>query len=184
MSSLPTLRALFINEIKDLHHAETQLTKALPKMVKAASAPALKADISAHLEETRGHVQRLVEALKILGLPAKGKVCHAMKGLVEEAAEAVSATGPDAVRDAALIGSAQRVEHYEMAAYGTARAFAVALGETRIAELLQATLDEEGAANQKLTDLSRKVNAAALATEKSGATKPAKSTKPAKRAKR
>ena len=184
MSSLPTLRALLINEIKDLHHAETQLTKALPKMVKAASNPALKADISAHLEETRGHVKRLVEALKILELPAKGKVCHAMKGLVEEAAEAVSATGPDAVRDAALIGSAQRVEHYEMAAYGTARAFAVALGETQIAELLQATLDEERAANQKLTDLSRKVNAAALATEKSGATKSAKSNKPAKRTKR
>lgn len=165
MSSLPTLRALLIDEIKDLHHAETQLTKAIPKMVKAAADPALKAGLTAHLQETVGHVDRLVEVLKILDLPAKGKLCHAMKGLVEEAAEAIAATGPSAVRDAALIGAAQRVEHYEMAGYGTARSFAVSLGETRVAELLQATLDEEGQANKNLTALSRAINATALAVD-------------------
>ncbi|MBC8039009.1 MAG: ferritin-like domain-containing protein [Opitutaceae bacterium] len=161
-SALPSLRALLIDEIKDLHSAETQLTKALPKMIKAATHPELKTSLAEHLVETRGHVSRLVEALHLLDLPPKGKTCHAMKGLVEEAAEAISITAPSAVRDAALIGAAQRVEHYEMAGYGTARAFAVALEENSIASLLTATLDEEGAANEKLTLISIDVNAAAL----------------------
>lgn len=163
MASVPTLHALVIDEIKDLYHAESQLIKALPKMVKAAANGDLKAGFAAHLAQTRTHVARLGRALKILGLPPKGKTCHAMLGLVEEAGEAIKTKGPAAVRDAALIGAAQRVEHYEIAGYGTARAFAQALGENQVAELLQETLDEEGETNKRLTEISETVNADALA---------------------
>jgi ferritin-like metal-binding protein YciE len=162
MSTIPTLHALLIDEIKDLYHAENQLLKALPKMAKAATNSELKAGFNSHLKQTRGHVTRLAQAMKILGLPVKGKPCHAMMGLVEEGAEAIATKGPAAVRDAALIGAAQRVEHYEMAGYGTARAFAHTLGETRVAELLQATLDEEGDTNKALTKISVTVNSDAL----------------------
>lgn len=161
MSATPTLHSLLIDELKDLFYAEKHLLKALPKMAKAATNPELKAGFTAHLAETRKQVARLTEALKILGLPAKGKVCHAMLGLIEEGAEAIDLKGPAAVRDAALISSAQRVEHYEMAGYGTARAFAHAVGENRVAGLLQETLDEEGDTNKKLTAISETVNAAA-----------------------
>lgn len=163
MSSVPTLHALLIDELKDLYNAENQLIKALPKMARAASSAELKAGFTAHLTQTREHVRRLTQGLKQLGLPAKGKPCHAMKGLVEEGAEAIGLKGPGAVRDAALIGAAQRIEHYEMAGYGTARAFAEALGESQVAKLLQATLDEEGETNQQLTEIAAKVNANALA---------------------
>lgn len=162
MSSILTLHALLIDELKDLFHAENQLLKALPKMSKAATNPELKAGFTGHLTQTRGHVTRLAQALKILGLPAKGKPCHAMLGLVAEGGEAIELKGPAAVRDAALIGAAQRVEHYEMAGYGTARAFAQALGEKDVAALLAATLEEEGGTNQKLTKISGTVNADAL----------------------
>lgn len=163
MSSIPTLHALLIDEVKDLFFAENHLIKALPKMAKAATNFDLKAGFTGHLAETRGHVARLTRALKILGQPAKGKTCHAMLGLIKEGAEAIATKGPAAVRDAALIGAAQRVEHYEMAGYGTARAFAQALGENQVADLLQATLDEEHATNEKLTKISLAVNADALA---------------------
>lgn len=161
MSSVPTLHALLIDELKDLFFAECHLVKALPKMAKAATHPALKAGITGHLAETREHVTRLTRAFKTLGLPAKGKTCHAMLGLIEEGGEAIKLKAPPAVRDAALIGAAQRVEHYEMAGYGTAREFARALGENSIVDLLQATLDEEGDTNKKLTDISLTVNAEA-----------------------
>lgn len=163
MSSIPTLHALLIDELRDLFHAENQLIKALPKMAKAAQSPALKSAFNGHLAETRTHVKRLGQALEVLGLPAKGKPCHAMLGLVEEGAEAIAMKGPAAVRDAALIGAAQRVEHYEIAGYGTARAFAHALGQREVTALLGQTLDEEGDANKKLTQISVAVNAAALA---------------------
>jgi len=163
MSSTPTLHALMIDELKDLFHAEKQLLKALPKMAKVAGNTDLKAGLTGHLAQTRVHVTRLTRALKILGLPPKGKTCHAMLGLVEEGAEAIALKAPTSVRDAALIGAAQRVEHYEMAGYGTARAFAQALGENQVADLLQATLDEEGETNRKLTDISDTVNMSALA---------------------
>lgn len=162
-SSIPTLHALFIDELKDLYHAENQLIKALPKMVKAATNADLKEVFSAHLEQTHQHVERLAQALKILDVPVKGKTCHAMMGLLEEGAEAIESKGPAAVRDAALIGAAQRVEHYEMAGYGTARAFAQLLGKNQIVDLLQATLDEEGDANRQLTEISDVVNAEAFA---------------------
>jgi len=163
MSSIPSFQALLIEELKDLYYAENQLIKALPKMIEAASNPDLKAGFTSHLEETRVHVTRLAEALKILGLPAKGKTCHAMLGLIEEGAGAIETKGPAEIRDAGLIGAAQRIEHYEIAGYGTARAFAQALGEEEVVKLLQATLDEEGAANEKLTEISETVNAEALA---------------------
>lgn len=163
MSSVPTLHALLIEEIKDLFFAENQLVKALPKMARAASNAQLKAGFTEHLAQTRTHVKRLGKALNVLGRPARGKTCHAMLGLVKEGAEAIELKGPAAVRDAALIGAAQRVEHYEMAGYGTARAFAQALGENVVVELLQTTLDEEGETNKKLTEFSAAVNSDALA---------------------
>jgi ferritin-like metal-binding protein YciE len=165
MSSIATFHALLVDELRDLYHAENQLVKALPKMAKAASDPALKAAFTGHLAETKGHVERLAQAFRILGVPVKGKICHAMEGLVEEGAEAIGTRAPSAVRDASLIGAAQRVEHYEMAAYGTAKAFAVALNRGKVADLLQATLDEEGAANEKLTAISVTVNIDALHAE-------------------
>ena len=158
MPTIATLRDLLVEELRDLHNAETQLVKALPKMAKAAANEELKEGFQAHLEETRGHVDRLDRALKLLGATGKGKTCHAMKGLVEEGAEAIEADAPDAIRDAQLIGAAQRVEHYEIAAYGTARSFAETLGETKIANLLQDTLDEEGETDKKLTALAQTVN--------------------------
>lgn len=163
MSSVLTFHALLIDELQDLLFAENHLVKALPKMAKAATNSALKAGFTSHLAESRRHVTRLAQALKLLGLPPKGKTCHAMLGLIEEGGEAIKITGPASVRDAALIGAAQRMEHYEIAGYGTARAFAEALGESRVAGLLQQTLDEEGDTNKKLTEISFTVNADALA---------------------
>jgi len=165
MSSITTLHDLLVDELKDLYHAENQLVKALPKMAKASSDPELKTAFTGHLAETKGHVERLAQALKILGAPVKGKTCHAMIGLVEEGGEAIEAKAPAAIRDANLIGAAQRVEHYEMAAYGTAKAFARALNEGKVVALLQATLDEEAAANEKLTEISGTVNVDALHAE-------------------
>jgi ferritin-like metal-binding protein YciE len=162
MSSLPNLRALLIDELRDLYFAEHLLVKALPKMARAATDPDLKAAFTGHLKQTRGHVERLSRAMGILETRVKGKTCHAMEGLVKEGGEAIEADGPDEIRDANLIGAAQRVEHYEMAAYGAARAFAKALDEKDVVALLQATLDEEGAANKKLTKIAGSVNSAAL----------------------
>jgi ferritin-like metal-binding protein YciE len=158
MPAINSLRELLVDELRDLYNAENQLIKALPKMAKAASHDDLKEGFQEHLEQTRGHVDRLDRCFKLLGEKAKGKTCHAMQGLVEEGKEAIEEEAPDAVRDAMLIGAAQRVEHYEMAAYGTARAFAETLGETKVASLLQETLDEEGDTNKKLTALSETIN--------------------------
>ena len=158
MPALKSLRELLVDELRDLHNAENQLIKALPRMAKAASHEELKEGFQEHLEQTRDHVDRLDRCFKILGMAAKGKTCHAMKGLVEEGKEAIEEEGPDAIRDAKLIGAAQRVEHYEIAAYGTARAFAQTLGETKIADLLQTTLDEEGETDKKLTAIAEMVN--------------------------
>lgn len=161
--SSDSLRELLIEELKDIYHAENQLVKALPKMAKAAQNPELKAGFLEHLDQTKGHVIRLEQVFKLLDEPAKGKLCHAMKGLVEEGAEAIKENDPSPVRDAQLIGAAQRVEHYEIAAYGTVRAFAKALGEDEAVRILNETLVEEGATDKKLTTLSGKVNAEALA---------------------
>lgn len=163
MSELTSLKDLLIDELKDLYSAETQLIKALPKMAEAASNEELKAGFTEHLEQTREHVTRLEEALKLLGDTPKGKTCKAMEGLVKEGDEAIETEAPDAIRDANLIGAAQRVEHYEIAAYGTAHAFADKLGLEDVAELLRTTLDEESETNTKLTELSDTVNDEAIA---------------------
>ncbi|CAM2935689.1 ferritin-like domain-containing protein [Rariglobus hedericola] len=161
--STESLKELLIDEIKDLYHAEKQLVKALPKMAKAAQDENLKAGLTAHLEETKEHVARLEEIFKLLDEPAKAKVCPAMKGLIEEGSEALEEKEKSAVRDAQIIGSAQRIEHYEIAAYGTVRALARTLGENEVAKILQTTLDEEGAADKKLTAVAAVVNKTALA---------------------
>jgi ferritin-like metal-binding protein YciE len=158
MPAMNSLRDLLIDELRDLHNAENQLVKALPKMAKAASHEDLKEGFSEHLEQTRGHIDRLEQCFKLLGQKARGKTCHAMQGLVEEGKEAIEEDAPDSIRDAKLIGAAQRVEHYEIAAYGTARAFAETIGESKVADLLQETLDEEGETDKKLTALAETIN--------------------------
>ncbi len=161
MAKISSLKELLIDELQDLLSAEQQLLKALPKMAEAASNPELKAGFEAHLEQTRDHVTRLEGAFNALGEKAKSKTCEAMKGLVKEGSEAIDLDAPEEIRDACLIGAAQRVEHYEIAAYGTAIAFAEQIGESKVAELLQATLDEEAETDEKLTELSETVNATA-----------------------
>jgi len=162
MSTLHSLRDLLIDELQDLYHAENQLVKALPKMAEAAADDELREGFSEHLEQTKIHVSRLEQALGILEVTAKGKTCPAMKGLVKEGEEAIDAKAPDVIRDAQLIGAAQRVEHYEIAAYGTARTFASTLGEDSVTELLQQTLEEEAATDKKLTHLAERINAEAM----------------------
>jgi ferritin-like metal-binding protein YciE len=162
MPELHTLKDLLIEELKDLYDAETQLVKALPKFAKAASNSELKEGFENHLEQTKDHVNRLERAFEILSVSPKRKTCHAMKGLVEEGSEAISTEAPDSVRDASLIGAAQRLEHYEIAAYGTARSFAQTLEEEEVARLLQKTLDEERATDERLTELSEEVNVDAV----------------------
>jgi ferritin-like metal-binding protein YciE len=151
--STESLSDLMEGELKDLFSAENQLLKALPKMAKKAASKDLKAAFTSHLKETEGHVKRLERIGKILDRSLGGKKCHAMEGLVEEGKEVLEENGEPAVIDAALIGAAQRVEHYEIAAYGTTRAMAEQLGKTDVATLLQETLDEEGAADKKLTEI-------------------------------
>jgi ferritin-like metal-binding protein YciE len=150
---LHDLQDLFVDQLRDLYSAEKQLVRALPKMAKKASDEGLKDAFTMHLEETRGHVERLEQIFESLGKRAGGKTCKAMQGLVEEGKEAMEEDAGPEVLDASLIAAAQRVEHYEMAGYGTVRAYANLLGNTAAAKLLQQTLDEEGAADKKLTKL-------------------------------
>jgi ferritin-like metal-binding protein YciE len=161
--SVGTMDELFVDELKDLYSAEKQITRALPKLVKAATSDDLRQAFQSHLEETNGHVQRLEKAFEILGKSPKGKTCVGMKGVLEEGAEVLEDTDKGEVRDAGLISAAQRVEHYEMAGYGSARDFAKLLGQDEIAELLEETLEEEKAADKKLTSISKQVNAEAQA---------------------
>jgi len=160
---MPTdgLRELYIDELKDLHNAENQLVKALPKMAKAASSEELRQGFEEHLEQTKEHVQRIEEIFKALDESPKGKKCVGMEGLVKEGSEIMKEDFDDAVLDAALIGAAQRVEHYEIAAYGTVAAFAKLLGETQHASLLEETLEEEKETDEKLTELAEEINAQA-----------------------
>jgi ferritin-like metal-binding protein YciE len=155
--ALDSLRELLIDELRDLYSAENQLVKALPKMAKAAAHEDLKAAFTEHLEVTRGQVARLDEIFEELEEKPKGKTCKAMEGLVEEGSEVIDEDGEDAVKDAALIAAAQRVEHYEIAGYGCVRTFASLLGLDDIATKLQETLDEEREADQSLTELAESV---------------------------
>ena len=148
-----TLRDFYVEELKDLYNAESQLMKALPKMAKAASSPDLKNAFEDHYKETRGHVERLETIFKNLEKSPKGKRCKAMEGLIAEGDEVLKSGMPDAVKDAALIAAAQRVEHYEMAGYGCVRTYARLLGEDDAATLLDETLQEEGAADVHLTEI-------------------------------
>jgi ferritin-like metal-binding protein YciE len=154
------LKELYIDELKDLYSAETQLVKALPKMAKAATSPDLKEGFEAHLEQTKGHVERLETIFEQLGESPKGKTCKGMQGLIEEGSEATEEYEGE-VLDAALIGAAQRVEHYEMAGYGTVIAFAEELGESEHVSLLNETLEEEEETDAKLTGLAEDINAQA-----------------------
>lgn len=154
---LATLRDLYIHELKDLYSAETQLVKALPKVAKGADNADLKAGILTHLEETKEHVNRLVQILEGLGENTRGPKCKGMAGLLEEAASMLEEEADEEVRDAGIICGAQRVEHYEIAAYGCARTFAELLGETEAAELLQTTLDEEKDTDHKLSELAMSI---------------------------
>ncbi|MEP6821952.1 MAG: ferritin-like domain-containing protein [Chthoniobacterales bacterium] len=150
---IESLRTLLEEELKDIYSAEKQLTKALPKMAKKATSPKLQAAFREHLNVTEGHVDRLEQVFQLLGKPAKAKTCMAMKGLLEEGKEIMEEDMDDAVMDAGLIAAAQKVEHYEIASYGTVRTWAKRCGEERAAKLLQQTLDEEGDADKALTQL-------------------------------
>jgi len=155
------LKELYIDELRDLYSAENQLVKALPKMAKAASSDELRQGFEEHLEQTKEHVARLEQIFEALDESPKGKKCMGMEGLVKEGAEAMEEDFEDAVMDSALIGAAQRVEHYEIAAYGTTREFANLLGETEAASLLEETLNEEKETDEKLTELAKEINSQA-----------------------
>ncbi|MBV8728616.1 MAG: ferritin-like domain-containing protein [Acidobacteriia bacterium] len=150
---LNSLHDLYLNELKDLYHAEQQIIKALPKMAEAASSPELRNAFEQHLAETRVQAERLEQIFQKLGEPAKGQKCKGMVGIIDEGEDMLDEDAPPAVADAALIGSAQRVEHYEIAAYGTARTYARRLGFEDQAQLLQQTLTEEAETDKKLTSL-------------------------------
>ncbi len=152
------LRELYIDELKDLYNAENQLLKALPKMAKAASSDELRQGFEEHLEQTKGQVQRLEQIFQKLGESPKGKKCKGMEGLIEEGSEVIEEDFDGAVKDAALIGAAQRVEHYEIAGYGTVRSIAETLGEDNHVSLLEETLEEEKETDEKLTQLAEQIN--------------------------
>jgi len=150
---LDSLENLFVHELKDLLSAEKQLIKALPTMAKGAASEALKEAIEDHLEQTKTHVERLEAIFENLGKAARAEHCKAMEGLIQEGSELIEEEGEPMVKDAALIGAAQRVEHYEISAYGTARTIAELLGNREAVTLLQQTLDEEKETDEKLTEL-------------------------------
>lgn len=163
MSKQKTLKDFLIEELKDLYSAEKQITKVLPKMVKAATSEELKNVFNDHLKETENQIDRLDKISKKLGKSLTGKKCKAMEGLANEGKEIIEEDMEDEVRDVALICGAQKVEHYEMASYGCARTYARLLGMDDIKDLLQQTLDEEGAADKNLTEIAETLNVEAMA---------------------
>jgi ferritin-like metal-binding protein YciE len=163
--SKDSLKELYIDELRDLYNAETQLVKALPKMAKAASNDQLREAFENHLRETSEHVSRLEQIFEQLGEKASGKKCLGMEGLVKEGSETMKEDYEGEVMDAAIIGAAQRVEHYEMAGYGTVKALAELLGENEHVSLLEQTLEEEKQADEKLTELSAEINSQAKEDE-------------------
>jgi ferritin-like metal-binding protein YciE len=159
---MSTLREAFVDEIKDLYHAEKQLIRALPKLSKNAASSELREALDSHLEQTEQHVTRLEEVFEHLDERVRAKACAGMAGIIEEGSDILGEEFDEDVMDAAIIAAAQRAEHYEIAAYGTATAWAGALGLSEVAELLGQTLEEEKAADQKLTALAEQgINAAA-----------------------
>lgn len=156
--SVSSFNDLYIEELRDLYSAETQLVKALPKVAKAVTSSKLKAAVEKHLEETKGQVERLEKIFGELGEEPTGHTCKAMQGLIEEGDEMIKEVEAGPLRDAALIGGSQKIEHYEIAGYGTARTFAEMLGQSGHMKLLQATLDEEAATDEGLTKLAGAIN--------------------------
>jgi ferritin-like metal-binding protein YciE len=162
------LKELYIDELRDIYNAESQLVKALPKMAKASTSDELRSGFESHLEQTRGHVQRLEEIFDALDEKPTGKKCAGMQGLVKEGEGIMDEDFQGEVMDAALISAAQRVEHYEIAAYGCVRSWAELLGESEAASLLEKTLEEEKETDQKLTELSEKINVEAKGQDEEG----------------
>ncbi len=160
--AIKTAQDFFLDELKDIYSAEKQAIRAYPKLSKAVSSPQLKEALQTHLEETKGQVERLDQVFEILEKRSSGKTCEAMKGLVEETSEALEEIEKGPILDAALIACGQRMEHYEIAAYGTVLALSKAMGHDDIAELLSQTLEEEKATDQKLTQVSESVNKEAI----------------------
>jgi ferritin-like metal-binding protein YciE len=160
---LETLNELLIEQLQDLYSAEDQITEALPNMARAASSPELKRTFQEHLRQTEGHIARLEECFEKLDAEAEGRECKGMRGLMEEGEELLDEDAEPEVLDAGLIAAAQRVEHYEIAAYGCARTYAKLLGMPEVERLLQDTLDEEKETDQKLTDLAESINVEAKA---------------------
>jgi ferritin-like metal-binding protein YciE len=167
-----SLRELYIDELRDLYNAETQLVKALPKMAKASSNDQLREAFEEHLRQTSEHVARLEQIFEQLEEKPSGKKCLGMEGLVKEATETMKEDYTEGVKDAAIIGAAQRVEHYEMAGYGTVKALAELLGENEQVSLLEQTLEEEKQADEKLTELAQDINPKAAQGQESGAEPP------------
>jgi ferritin-like metal-binding protein YciE len=157
MPKLKSLDDLLVHELQDIYNAEGQILKALPKMIKAASNPELQSAFEEHLEQTEGQVERLNQVFKLLGVPAKGKRCEGMAGLIEEGKRVMEEDAGPAVLDAALIASAQKVEHYEIATYGCVCTYAEMLGYEQVHDLLGQNLDEEEAADEKLSTLAENV---------------------------
>ncbi len=157
MPKLDSLEPLMIDELRDILDAEKQITKALPKMVKAASSEQLRSAFQQHLEQTNGQIERLNQVFEELGERARGKKCEGMQGIIEEGQQMLEEADEGPTRDALLIAAAQKVEHYEIASYGTARTFASQLGHSRAASLLEQTLEEEKATDQKLTSLAESI---------------------------
>jgi len=162
---IDSLRKLYVEELKDLYSAEKQILQALPRMAKKASNPQLKAGFEEHTRQTEEQVKRLDSIFEGLGKSSRGKKCKGMEGLLEEGKEIMQEDMDEETRDAALIAAAQRVEHYEIAGYGTVRTYAQLLGEKDAVKLLQQTLDEEGATDKKLTALAEAINVEAMEEE-------------------
>ena len=160
--SVDNLEQLFINELKDLYSAEKQITKALPKMAKAARSEELRSAFQEHLEQTKQQIERLDQIFEQLGKNSRGKTCHGMQGLIEEGQEMTEEIDKGDVRDAALISAAQRVEHYEIAAYGTVRTYASLLGQKQAVKLLEQTLEEEKETDEKLNEIAQQINPGAM----------------------
>jgi len=163
LMKLNNLKKLYVEQLKDLYSAENQLTEALPKMAKAATSPSLQQAFRDHLDETQGHIQRIEEIFKDLDYSPRGTKCKAMAGLIEEGEELIQEEGDPDVINAGLIAAAQRVEHYEIAGYGTVHKYATMLNESNAAKLLQTTLDEEYNADNKLDQLANEINVEAMA---------------------
>jgi ferritin-like metal-binding protein YciE len=157
MPKLNSLDDLLVHELQDIYHAEGQILKALPRMIKAASHPELQAAFEEHLEQTEGQIERLDQAFKLLGVPAKGRKCEGMAGLIEEGRKMMEEDAEPSVMDAALIAAAQKVEHYEIASYGCVCTYAEMLGYDQVHDLLGQNMEEEELTDERLTALAESV---------------------------